>query len=67
MIFFAIFLKFFIGTNIPPFPFSKISEGPVEQLVDITNLSSVIASSKTFGKPSKTDDKINKSDRNKYG
>ena len=61
----AIFLEFFIGTNIPPLPLIKISDGPVEQLVEITNLLSISASSKTFGRPSNIDDNTNKSDCNK--
>ena len=53
-----------MGTKIPPFPLTKISEGPVEQFVEIINLLSVKASSNTLGNPSYNDDKTNKSDFN---
>ena len=45
----------------PNFPFSNISEGPVGQLVEIINFLSTAASSKTLGKPSYLDERINKS------
>ena len=45
----------------PPFPFKRISLGPVGQLVEMTNFLRVNASSKTLGNPSYFEDKINKS------
>ena len=45
----------------PPFPFNKISLGPVGQLEEIINFFKVNASNKTFGKPSYFEDNINKS------
>ena len=46
----------------PPLPFNKISLGPVGQLDEIIGFPKVKASSKTFGKPSYFEDKINASD-----
>ena len=57
MIFLLNFTRSFTGTNIPPFPLLRISDGPVGQLVEMTNFFNVKASSKTFGKPSNTEDK----------
>ena len=43
----------------PPCPLSKISEGPVGQSLEITNLFKVIASNNTFGRPSNLEDSRN--------
>ena len=47
--------------NNPPFPFNKISFGPVLQLLEIINFFKTKLSNKTFGRPSYLDDKINNS------
>ena len=46
----------------PPFPFNRISLGPVWHELDITNFLSVKASNNTLGRPSYLDVKTNKSD-----
>ena len=55
-------MKSFLLIKNPAFPFKSISLGPVGELVEIIGLLRAIASINTLGKPSKLDDKINKSD-----